>query len=94
MPLGVAFAIHEEQKAPLIIRGKIHPGSATICGRDSQPVSALPIASSFLDGKTQITAVDPGEKPWIDLTLHWFDKLGIRYSRRPHKVHCVWGRDV
>lgn len=62
--------------APLIIKGPIHPGKCCLSGEDSQPVSALLIATSFLDGPSEIFVENPGEKPWIDLTLAWVRRLG------------------
>jgi len=63
-------------RAPIVIKGPIHPGKVTIDGRDSQPVSALLIATSFLNGPSEITALNPGETPWVALTLHWLEKFG------------------
>ncbi|MCX6989584.1 MAG: 3-phosphoshikimate 1-carboxyvinyltransferase, partial [Chlamydiae bacterium] len=58
---------------------------------DSQPVSALLIAASFLKGKTDLNVTNPGEKPWIDLTLHWMDRLGIRYSHKNYEHYILQG---
>lgn len=68
--------------APIIIKGLIKPGHAHLLGEDSQPVSALLIATSFLNAPSQITVSHPGEKPWIDLTLYWLNKLqgGIEHQ--------------
>lgn len=65
--------------APVIIQGPIHSGTAVISGEDSQPVSALLIASAFVQGPTTIKVRNPGEKPWVAMTLQWFDRLGIPY---------------
>ncbi len=78
--------------APIIIRGPMKPGRATISGEDSQPVSALLIACSFLEGETKIQVDNPGEKPWIDLTLSWLEKLNIRFARHGHSHFILFGR--
>jgi len=78
-------------KAPIILRGPLKPGVATIEGDDSQPVSALLIAASFVKGKTELYVTNPGEKPWIDLTLHWMDKLGIRYFHKNYEHYILQG---
>ncbi|MBM3208586.1 MAG: 3-phosphoshikimate 1-carboxyvinyltransferase, partial [Chlamydiae bacterium] len=88
---GQAFSMNENEKAPLIIKGKISPRHTSLCGKDSQPVSALLIAASFLKGVSQITVKDPGEKPWIDLTLYWMDKLKIRYEARDYTHYTLYG---
>ena len=88
-----AFAVSTRlnDKAPIIVKGPLKPGTATIDGQDSQPVSALLIAASFLKGKTELHVVNPGEKPWIDLTLYWMDRLGIGYSHKNYKHYILQG---
>lgn len=66
--------------APIIVRGPIYPGVAILNGEDSQPVSALLIACAFSKGPFEIFVTNPGEKPWVNLTLNWFSRFGIPYS--------------
>lgn len=68
--------------APFTLTGPLQPGNFTIDGQDSQPVSALLIACALLPGASHIQVNNPGEQPWLDLTLYWFDKLNIAYRRR------------
>lgn len=75
--------------APVIIRGPMKPGVMAIDGMDSQPVSALLIATSYLKGSSEIYVMNPGEKPWIDVTLDWLKWLGadiINHDYRHYKV--------
>lgn len=67
--------------APVIIQGPLKSGKTTIFGEDSQPVSALLIAAAFANGPIDVKVQNPGEKPWITLTLNWFDLLGISYQQ-------------
>ncbi len=62
---------------PLQIQGPLKPGTFHIQGEDSQPVSALIMATAFLSGPSHIYVSNPGEKPWIELTLHWLKKFKI-----------------
>jgi len=78
--------------APIIIKGPMQPGKATLPGEDSQPVSGVLIAASFLPGISHIFVKDPGEKPWIDLTLHWLGKLGIKCTHEHYEHYIVEGR--
>lgn len=77
--------------APILIRGPLRPGSVKMCGKDSQPVSALLIASAFLEGITEIEVIDPGERPWVDLTLSWLDRLNLRYEREGYSRYTIHG---
>lgn len=79
--LGVsACSMRNDHFAPVIIKGPIKAGRATISGEDSQPVSALIIASALAEGPIQLQVTNPGEKPWVALTLNWLDRLGIGYE--------------
>lgn len=67
--------------APLIIQGPWAGGTVKVNGSDSQPVSALLIAASFAPCPTTILVEEPGERPWVDLTLSWLDRLGLPFKR-------------
>jgi len=77
--------------APVLVQGTIKSGIATISGEDSQPVSALLIACSFANGPFQIDVRNPGEKPWVALTLNWFDRLGISYKNSDFSTYSLPG---
>jgi 3-phosphoshikimate 1-carboxyvinyltransferase len=77
-----AFAVSakEDGTAPIILKGPLKGGTALVDGADSQPISGLLIASAFTPAKTELFVANPGEKPWVSLTLNWFDRLGISYQ--------------
>jgi len=77
--------------APVIVEGPIKSGKASLDGSDSQPVSALIIASAFAEGPIEITVKNPGEKPWILLTLDWLDRLNIPYKRIDFHHYQLFG---
>ncbi len=78
-------------KAPVLIKGPLSPGIMSIEGSDSQPVSSLLITTSFLQGISEISVQNPGEKPWIDLTLEWIAYLGGRIERKDYSHYKVFG---
>lgn len=91
--LGVsAVSMRGDGYAPIIIQGPIKSGKTIVSGEDSQPVSALLIASAFAEGPTQIEVLSAGEKPWVALTLDWFDRLGIRYKNENFENFHVPGK--
>lgn len=79
--LGAHVESTKGDRPPLRICGPIRSGKVTLDGSDSQPVSALLIASTLLEGETEIHVQNPGERPWIDLTLDWLNRAGVAYSR-------------
>lgn len=90
--LGVfAESMRLDGFAPILIKGPLKGGRATLEGQDSQPVSGLLIASSFAEGPTEIEVRNPGEKPWIDLTLHWFDYLKLPYQNTDYTLYHIPG---
>lgn len=77
--------------APLIIQGPIRAGKTHIQGQDSQPVSALLIAGAFAEGPIEIRVSDPGEIPWIQMTLNWLQRLGIPYEQEGFTRYLLQG---
>lgn len=88
---GLAESINGNGHAPILIRGPIHSGHCHLDGEDSQPVSALLIACSFLQGPTEITVENPGETPWIDLTLKWLRKFGAIITHENYRKYSIQG---
>lgn len=84
----------DDGRAPLIIKGPIQAGQTELDGHDSQPVSGLIIAACFLDGVTDITVREPGEQPWVGMTLHWLDKFNIPYQNDAYRHYRIEGGKV
>lgn len=77
--------------APVVIQGPIKEGKTVIEAGDSQFVSALLIASLFVVGSVEITALNSGEKPWVDLTLDWFKRLHLPYKKEGYERYWIEG---
>lgn len=78
--------------APIIIKGPLKGGKATLSGEDSQPVSALLIACAFAERPSEIIVHDPGEIPWVNLTLKWLNRLQIPYEREEAYCYRLQGK--
>ncbi len=77
--------------APIIVKGPLRPGCFSLKGQDSQPISSLLIACAFLPGCSEIYVSDPGERPWIDLTLSWLSKFGIQVINADYRYYWISG---
>lgn len=66
--------------APIIIKGPWKKNHAVIEGKDSQPVSALMYAGAFSSSSLTLQIKNLSEKPWIQLSLSWLERLNIPYS--------------
>ena len=86
------FCAANEDHPPLIVRGPLSPGVTSLDGADSQPVSALLIAGSLLQGTTEIHVRNPGELPWVELTLSWLTYLGVEWENESYHRLRVHGR--
>ncbi|MFA6119280.1 MAG: 3-phosphoshikimate 1-carboxyvinyltransferase [Parachlamydiales bacterium] len=84
-------SLKKEGFAPIEINGPITNGKVKIEGADSQYVSALLIAASLLKEDTYIEVENPGEKPWVDLTLNWLDKFNVKYINENFEKYKVSG---
>jgi 3-phosphoshikimate 1-carboxyvinyltransferase len=89
--IGALKQLGAEAAAPLKVRGPLKGGSAALDGQDSQPISALLIASAFAPHQIEIEVTNPGETPWIDLTLDWFKWLNIPFMNRGHSWYRMEG---
>ncbi|MEC7838653.1 MAG: 3-phosphoshikimate 1-carboxyvinyltransferase [Chlamydiota bacterium] len=88
------ISTHSNGLAPLVIQGPLSSGKTSVVGADSQFVSSLLIACAFANGASEIQVASPGEKPWVDLTLHWFDKLGIKFQREGYSQYFLEGNSI
>ena len=79
--------------APVVVRGRLKGGRAEIDGIDSQPVSALLIASALADAPTELTVRRPGEKPWVGVTLDWLKRCGVEFSNENYERFRIRGRN-
>ncbi len=77
---------------PLTILGPIRPGRVHIDGADSQPVSGCLIATSLLDGISEIHVQNAGEKSWIALTMHWLQQQGVTIEHDAYSTFRVHGK--
>lgn len=90
---ATVVSLEEKQSVPFTVYGPIKAGGHTHClGMDSQPVSALLIASSFLEGTTILEVEEPQEEPWIDLTLYWLRKQQISVMHKAYRHYHVQGK--
>lgn len=89
---ALAHTMAGNNKAPIVVRGPLSGGIAHIEGQDSQPVSAMLLAGAFSKRPCEIYVSNPGELPWVDLTLTWFDRLGIVYDRDEYNWYRLDGQ--
>lgn len=84
-----------DQHVPLIVKGPITRNFAEFDGEDSQPVSAMLIAAAFAPHPITLKIQNPGEKPWVNLTLDWLKKCNIMVEKEsPNTFHLCGPSNV
>ncbi len=75
-------SINDTGYAPVRVCGPIGSGvTINVDGADSQIVSGLLIAASQAQGRQTIRVANPGELPWIEVTLDWLRRFGVKVKR-------------
>ena len=89
-----AFAVSTKNDghAPIVVRGPLRGGQATLDGADSQPVSGLLIACALAEAPTELNVINAGEKPWVGMTLDWLSRCGVEVSNDHFTRYRIRGR--
>jgi 3-phosphoshikimate 1-carboxyvinyltransferase len=65
---------------PIVVKGRLKGGKTRLRGIVSQYVSSLLIHCPLIDNDSEFEVYDVHEKPYIQMTLNWLDRQGIRYD--------------
>jgi 3-phosphoshikimate 1-carboxyvinyltransferase len=91
--LGVV--VHEEAKdgcVPFSIAGSMQGGKTTIDCPTSQYLSSLLLAVPLSAGATEITVLNLNEKPYVEMTLVWLRRQGIKYKFKNFSNFTIEGK--
>ncbi len=77
--------------APLSVSGPITGGKTMTDGISSQFLTALLLTCPLAGSDTEIDVLDLHEKPYIEITLGWLDKLNIKYTNNDFKKFLIRG---
>ncbi len=77
--------------APFVIGGKLRGGKTAIEAVSSQYLSSLLINCPLAQGDSEIELKLLNEKPYVEMTLAWLDRLGVRYENRNFKFFSIPG---
>jgi len=65
--------------APFIVRGAINGGTTEMEAVSSQYLSSLLVNCPLARGDSEIILTLLNEQPYVEMTLAWMDRLGIKY---------------
>lgn len=86
-----ATTYSENGYAPLMIQGPMSGQKAKVNGLDSQPISGLLIALSLLPQMSELQVEEPGETPWIEVTLDWLNRMGVKVNNENYTRYQIYG---
>ncbi len=77
--------------APYCVAGPIGSGRISLASPTSQYLSALLLAAPLSAGEAiTIDLIELNERPYVDMTCWWLDRLGVRYEREAYERFTVW----
>ncbi len=78
--------------APFVVEGRLRGGETNIVGATSQYVTALLINTPLADGESVIRVHELNEAPYVEMTLEWLRRQGIRFEHEGLTEFRVPGR--
>ncbi len=76
---------------PARVSGPWKGGRTQVAGTTSQYTSSLLLNAPFGQGESVIEPIDLNERPYVDMTLWWLDRLGLAYEREGYERFRVPG---
>jgi len=89
--LGVRVTGSNASKCPFTLHGPLQGGVTTVNGVSSQFLTALLIACPLAPGDTEITVLNLNERPYVEITLDWLCKMGIRFEQKGLDWFRIYG---
>lgn len=85
------FSTRNNGFPPVVIKGRIKGGRTIVDGRTSIYTSALLFSCPLAEGDSELIIKDPKEIPYVEMTLAWLDKQGIKYQREGSTRYLIPG---
>ncbi len=79
--LGARYAIHQKKgDVPFTITGPLKGGETEVVAVNSQFLSSLLLSAPLAEKETVIIVKNLHEKPYVEMTLWWLDRMNISYA--------------
>ena len=89
--LGLNIKTSGKKVWPIKISGELKGGKTQVSGFTSQYVSSLLLSCPLAKENTEIVVKNLNEKPYVDMTLDWLKKLGLKYQQKGLNKFTVKG---
>jgi 3-phosphoshikimate 1-carboxyvinyltransferase len=84
---GEASSTRSNGLPPVIVKGRLKGGKTRFRGIISQYLSSLLIHCPLIERDSEIEVFDVLEKPYIQMTMGWLNRQGIRYDASDDLTH-------
>ena len=82
-----AYSTRNNGLPPVVVKGRIRGGKTRFRGIVSQYASSLLIHCPLIEKDSELEIFDVHEIPYIQMTMGWLDKQGIRYEASEDLTH-------
>jgi len=89
--LGATMVSSTGGKCPFTIKGPLTGGKTSIDAVSSQFLTALLIACPLAPDDTEIVVENLNEKPYVEITLDWLRRMGIRFEQKGLEWFKIYG---
>lgn len=89
--LGARAQSGRDGYLPVTVGGPWRGGRTKVDGTTSQFTSSLLLNAPFGEETTTIEPIDLNERPYVEMTLWWLDRLGLEYERDEYRRFTVPG---
>lgn len=89
---GEAFTTRGNGSAPVVVKGRAEGGFSKLDSVTSQYLSSILIHAPLLERDTHIEVTRLNEIPYVELTMWWLNKFGIKYSHNNMREFFIPGR--
>jgi 3-phosphoshikimate 1-carboxyvinyltransferase len=87
--LGAEIVDSNNGFLPVTIQGPIIGGETVVDGKTSQYLSSLLTHVPFCREKTTLRVESLNEKPYVDMTLDWLERVGLKFARNGYKEFVI-----
>ncbi len=89
--LGATAQSSNNGNLPVTVGGPWRGGRTKVDGTTSQFTSSLLLNAPFGEETTTIEPIELNERPYVEMTLWWLDRLGLKYERDEYRSFTVPG---
>jgi 3-phosphoshikimate 1-carboxyvinyltransferase len=85
------FSTRDFGYAPVVVKGRCKGGRTKLDSFTSQYLSAILISAPLFENDTEVILTRLNEVPYVEMTLWWLEKQGIKYFNNGFKSFVIEG---